>query len=57
MILAEVALETIGEMEAHELPAFALRDVSNEVRFTGGALAALTHREARELLSQVPGER
>jgi CYTH domain-containing protein len=53
LILAEVGYETADELEAHtELPGFALRDVSDDVRFTGGALASTTQVELAALLAR-----
>ena len=40
LILAEVTFETEEEMRAHRIPNFAVRDVSEDVRYTGGTLAA-----------------
>ena len=40
LILAETEFSSEDEMHAHELPAFAVRDVSDDVRYTGGWLAA-----------------
>jgi CYTH domain-containing protein len=39
LVLASIEFETDSEMEAHERPPFALRDVSRESKFTGGELA------------------
>jgi CYTH domain-containing protein len=39
LILAELTFESDAEMRAHPLPDFAVRDVSEDVRYTGGALA------------------
>jgi CYTH domain-containing protein len=52
LILAEVGFETTDEMDAHkQLPAFALREVSDDIRFTGGALAAATTSDVAGLLA------
>ena len=52
LVLAEVGYETTDELEAHtELPGFALRDVSHDVRFTGGALAETTAAGLAALLA------
>jgi CYTH domain-containing protein len=40
LILAEVTFESDAEMRAHPLPDFALREVSDDVRYTGGTLAS-----------------
>jgi CYTH domain-containing protein len=40
LILAEVTFESEAELRAHPTPDFAVRDVSEDVRYTGGALAA-----------------
>jgi len=40
LILAEITFETEEEMRAYGTPEFAIRDVSADVRYTGGALAA-----------------
>lgn len=53
LILAEVGYEESDEMnEQWPLPSWVLREVSNDVRFTGGALARLTSDEAATLLRQ-----
>ncbi len=52
LILAEVGFATTDEWREHrQLPAFAVRDVSRDVRFTGGALAATTGQGVAELLT------
>jgi CYTH domain-containing protein len=54
LVLAEIGFMTNDEMDAHkQLPDFALRDVSRDVRFTGGALALTTPEEAAQLLSEL----
>jgi CYTH domain-containing protein len=40
LILAETEFASEEEMRAHRIPDFAVRDVSDDVRYTGGALAA-----------------
>jgi CYTH domain-containing protein len=40
LILAEVTFESEAELKAHAIPDFAAREVSGDVRYTGGALAA-----------------
>ena len=56
LIIAEVSFETDTEMvEPLELPSWVGREVSDEIRFTGGALARLTRREADELVRQLQG--
>jgi hypothetical protein len=51
LVLAEIGFSTIEEMEAYsQLPDFALRDVSRDVRFTGGALAFTSPEEAAQLV-------
>jgi CYTH domain-containing protein len=53
LVLAEVGFDTSEEMnEQWPLPPWVLREVSNDVRFTGGALARLTSDEAATLLRQ-----
>jgi CYTH domain-containing protein len=39
LVLAETEFASEEEMRAHPVPAFALRDVSDDVRYTGGWLA------------------
>lgn len=54
LILAEVGFETSEEMKQPlSLPSWVLREVSDDVRFTGGALAALTPDGAAELIGQI----
>jgi CYTH domain-containing protein len=54
LILAEIGFETSHQMdEEWPLPPWALADVSNDLRFTGGALAGLTPDEAEALLRQL----
>jgi hypothetical protein len=52
LILAEIGFATTDEWREHrQLPDFAVRDVSRDIRFTGGALAAMTERQVEELLT------
>jgi CYTH domain-containing protein len=52
LILAETSFATTDEWREHRLlPDFAVRDVSRDIRFTGGALAATTRQQVAELLS------
>jgi CYTH domain-containing protein len=54
LILAEVGFETADEMkQPFQLPPWVLSEVSNDVRFTGGALAGLTQDEAAQLIRQI----
>jgi CYTH domain-containing protein len=39
LILAETEFASEDEMRAHPMPAFAVREVSDDIRYTGGALA------------------
>jgi CYTH domain-containing protein len=39
LVLAEISFETEEELDAHVPPAFAVADVSRDVRYTGAALA------------------
>jgi CYTH domain-containing protein len=50
LILAEVGFEPSAEME---LPDWALREVSHDIRFTGGALAAMSPDEAAALMAEL----
>ena len=57
LVLAEVGFETDEDLEQRFVPpAWIVREVSNDVRFTGGALAALTSAEAAALLGEVVTE-
>ena len=47
LVLAETDFETDEEMDAFALPSFAVKDVTNEVIFTGGKLVELTFEELR----------
>jgi CYTH domain-containing protein len=40
LIMAEIDFESETEMRAHPVPEFAVREISEDVRYTGGALAA-----------------
>jgi hypothetical protein len=52
LILAEVGFATTDEWRQNRLlPEFAVRDVSRDVRFTGGSLAAMTEQQLVELLT------
>jgi len=58
LVLAEVEFETSDEMdEGWHLPAWIRRDVSDDVRFTGGALAGLAEDEAGSFVRQLSAER
>jgi len=51
LVLAEVGFETHAELSLTlELPRWVLREVSDDVRFTGGALVALSREKARALI-------
>lgn len=53
LVLAEVGFETPAEMEqTFALPPWVIREVSDDIRFTGGALAGLTADQAGELIRQ-----
>ncbi|HMI98523.1 MAG TPA: hypothetical protein VK488_01685 [Gaiellaceae bacterium] len=54
LILAGLDFETDDELrEYRQLPDWALQDVSDDERFTGGALASLTADDAATLLAQI----
>ncbi len=54
LILAEVGFETSDQMtEQWRLPPWVLREVSDDLRFTGGALAGLAQDEAATLIRQL----
>ena len=54
LVLAEVGFETPDEMEQTlDLPPWVIREVSDDIRFTGGALASLTANRATELIRQI----
>jgi CYTH domain-containing protein len=52
LILAEAECDSAEAANAMELPPFALREVSIDPRFTGGALARLSQDQIGELLSE-----
>ena len=57
LVLAEIGFETTDEMNAYvRLPAFVSREVSQDVRYTGGGLAAISPPDASRLIegSQLP---
>ncbi|HEU6446475.1 MAG TPA: hypothetical protein VFL61_15585, partial [Gaiellaceae bacterium] len=57
LILAEIGFETDHQMnEQWQLPPWVVREVSDDPRFTGGALASLTPDEAALLLRQLSGK-
>jgi CYTH domain-containing protein len=54
LVLAEVEFDSTHEMHRQRrLPSWVARDVSDDVRFTGGTLAALGADEAAALLQQI----
>jgi hypothetical protein len=54
LVLTEVGIETTDDMiQSLELPPSVIREVSDDLRFTGGALAGLTADEAAELLRRL----
>lgn len=54
LVLAEVGFETLDEMhQTIDLPPWVIREVSGDIRFTGGALASLTERQAGELVQEI----
>jgi CYTH domain-containing protein len=54
LVLAEVGFETPEEMDRSlDLPPWLISEVSNDIRFTGGALASLTANQAAELIRQI----
>lgn len=55
LVLAEAELGP--EDGLHELPPFALADVTHDDRYSGGALAHASERELKTLLSETPGHR
>lgn len=58
LVLAEVGFETSDEMDqTFDLPSWVIREVSEDIRFTGGALASLTADQAGELVQQVTRRR
>ncbi len=57
LILAEVGFETSDQMrEQWRLPPWVRREVSDDLRFSGGALAGLTRGKAATLLRQLSVE-
>jgi adenylate cyclase len=54
LVLAEVGFDTSDEMsQPLDLPAWVSREVSDDIRFTGAALANLTSDQAAELLREI----
>jgi CYTH domain-containing protein len=54
LALAEVSFQTLDEMgQTLHLPSWVIREVSDDLRFTGGALASLTASEATELIREI----
>ncbi len=53
LILAEVECENEEELRCVALPPFAIREVTEEVFFTGGALAAVPTTELRSTLAKL----
>jgi CYTH domain-containing protein len=52
LVLAEVGFETHEEMGGpFDLPPWAIREVSDDIRFTGGALTILTPEQGAELIA------
>ena len=57
LVLAEVGFETIQEMDQPvDLPSWVRSEVSDDIRFTGGALAGLSADQAAELIRQVASD-
>jgi CYTH domain-containing protein len=52
LILAEIEFENESGLEESVLPSFALRDVTEDLFFSGGNLAFMTDEEFRQGLSQ-----
>lgn len=52
LILAETSFETDEEMDGFRVPAFAVRDVTNDEMFTGAKLVGLSADEIREQLKR-----
>ena len=52
LILAEIEFETESELDEFVFPSFALKDVTEDLFFTGGNLVMMTDEEFREGLSQ-----
>ena len=54
LVLAEVGFETPDEMDqTFDLPPWVIREVSADIRFTGGALANLAADQAAQLIGQI----
>jgi CYTH domain-containing protein len=54
LVLAEISFDTSDEMsQPLELPDWVSREVSEDIRFTGAALANLTSDQAAELLREI----
>src|SRR5205814_9205888 len=54
LVLAEVGFDTTDAMDRpFDLPSWVIRDVSDDNRFTGGALASLTVDQAADLIRQI----
>jgi CYTH domain-containing protein len=54
LVLAEVSFDAGEEMDQKiDLPAWTDREVSNDIRFTGGALAGLTTDQAAKLIREI----
>ena len=52
LVLAETSFETDEELDNFQLPVFAIADVTNDVRFSGGKLSELTYEEIRKEILQ-----
>ncbi|MBT3188529.1 MAG: hypothetical protein HN736_03805 [Anaerolineae bacterium] len=52
LILAEIEFEKIAEKDKFLLPSFAVKDITDDVFFTGGNLVNLTAEEFKEELSK-----
>ena len=54
LVLAELSFESADEMDQKiDLPPWIGNEVSNDIRFTGGALASLTADQAAKLTSEI----
>ena len=54
LLLAELGFDTPDEMgRTLDLPPWVIREVSDDIRFTGGALAGFTADRAAELIRQI----
>lgn len=54
LVLAEVGFETPDEMDQTlDLPPWVIREVSGDIRFTGGALANLAAGQAAEMIREI----